>query len=115
MPDEANGNGFGLSYVVKELRHDVDTLQQTVVPRKEHELLWKNSDEKSSFMKKAIEDVSHKVDTLLEGDIPRRLDKVEKTLEDLPAKILRSTSIIVSIISTVVAAVVWLISRINLH
>ena len=113
MADEPINGNFGMAYVVKELRHDVDTLQQTVVPRKEHELLWKNNDERNAFMRKTIEEVSHKVDTLLEGDIPRRLDRVEKTLEELPSKILKSTSIIVSIISTVVAAIVWLIAHVG--
>jgi hypothetical protein len=120
MPDDEqkNGNGgntFGLPYIVMELRKDVTALQATTVPRTESELRWKNNESRASDLKSSIDEVSKKVDTLVEGDIPRRLDKVENILAELPGKILKNTSIVVSLISAFVAAVVWLVAHANVH
>jgi hypothetical protein len=127
---------FGLPFVMRELKQEVDNLGQrvdthmvasatkaevaflaaridSIVPRPEHELRWKHDDERTLRLNEKIDSLADKVDTLVAGNIPTRLDKVERTLDEMPGKIFRGVSGVVSIIAGIAGLIGWLASHLH--
>jgi hypothetical protein len=109
MADES----VGLPYVVRGLAADVTDLKAKNVPRAEHEWHWKRDDERASSLKDAIEKLTGKVDSLVEADIPRRIDRVESTLEEMPGRIFRGVIAVVTLIASVAGIIAWAIAHIH--
>jgi hypothetical protein len=106
--------GFGLPYVVRALISDIHALRDKSVPRSEHEIRWKHDDARAAVLEDAIDKLNNKVDSLVEADIPRRIDRVENTLDKMPGKILWSVSTVVGIISALVAIVAWMVAHLKI-